>query len=176
MLLNLICLLSLPLAPIDDEETILELSAATGGLSVSARICIGPFIIVDHWYSLKKLYPKLHPEFAYRVHIDGRFAWGTEGTEVIEYPSREIRWIEVRFNDEVFRVPKEAYWDIFDLHDDLGTGSIDGPKSPSYWLWVSDEKQLLRLKAMGSDGTAGYRVMWTVHRNGQWSRSVWPSG
>lgn len=167
MLLSLVCLLALPLTSIDDEVTILELSSANGGLSASVRICIGPFKIVDHTYSLKKL----NPEFSYRVFIDGRFAWGLEGTDVIEYPSREIRWIEVRFNDEVFRVPKEAYWDIFDVHEYLASGIVNGPKWPKYWLWVSDEKQLLRLKTLGSDGTASYGVIWTVHRDGKWSRT-----
>ena len=171
MLSSLFLIVAISQSSIDDKETVLELANADGGLSASVKICVGPFVIVDHWYSLKKL----SPDTGHRVFIDGRFAYGLGGTDVVEYPSVEVKWIEVRFNEDVIKLPKEAYSDTFELSDHL-SHIVDTPyygprETPHYFLWVSEDKQLLRLKAMGSDGTGGYRVIWTVHRDGKWSRS-----
>lgn len=134
-------------------------------LEVKVRIVVSRFVKADHKYFLKSLKPGNSP----RVFIDGKFAWGLEGVDEIEYPEYETKKLEVWFGNNHFDLPKEAYSDIYDPNawDEFRSNWHTGPR-----LWVSKEKNLLRFKMFGSDGAAGYRVLWTVHADGKWSRDI----
>lgn len=127
-----------------------------------ATIFIGRFDRRKHRVSLRRLRPGL----ALRVHVDGRFAWGTEGTDHIEYPERTIRSIRIQAGKHRLDLPKEMFADTFEPPPSDREGD-----HKRYWLWVSERKRLARLKMWASDGTAGYGVVWTVPFKGSCRRT-----
>ncbi|MEX2242667.1 MAG: hypothetical protein WD716_02350 [Fimbriimonadaceae bacterium] len=148
----------------------IELEASDGVWAAKASIEVGDFVRENHTYSLKKL----SPDTSQRVIIDGKFAWGLEGTNEIEYPSKEIRSVSVDLAGTVINLPGEAFADCYEPSTAVGEKSKDGKsyRWRYYYIWVSSVKKLARIKMIGSDGTGGYRVVWTVHSNGKWSREI----
>jgi hypothetical protein len=118
-----------------------------------AVIVVDRFDPKGHRFSLRRL----RPDFGQRVHIDGKFAWGLEGTDRVEHPKRMIRSIEIVVGDRRIALPREAFSDTYEPPSEVGTG-----KERRYWLWASESKRLVRLKMWASDGAGGYGVVWTV--------------
>jgi hypothetical protein len=118
-----------------------------------AVIVVDRFDPKGHRFSLRRLRPGL----GQRVHIDGKFAWGLEGTDRVEFPHRMIRKIEITVGDRRIALPREAFSDTYEPPSEVGAG-----KGRRYWLWASESKRLARLKMWASDGAGGYGVVWTV--------------
>lgn len=127
-----------------------------------ATIFIDRFDRRKHRVSLKRL----SPDFAFRVHVDGRFAWGTEGTDHVEYPEQTIQSIRIQVGRRYLDVPKKMFADTFEPPASVGEGA-----HKRWWLWTSETKRLARLKMWASDGTASYGVVWTVPFEGKCLRT-----
>jgi hypothetical protein len=161
MLAAITVFLAMVSAPSGKPETVV-LSGRDGSLRATVRITITDFKRKGHKFELR---PLPHKKDVLRVFIDGRFAWGTEGTDKIESPRAQISSIVVTLNGKTTALPKKAFSDCYDPHPNR--------EGDDLWsLWVSRKKNLVSFKMLGSDAAAGYYAMWTVHTNGRWSRDV----
>lgn len=162
----IVCAAALLSAQDDKKTESFTIEAANVGISVKVTVEIGPFEKDKHNYSLKSL-PKKGNLW---VHIDGKRAWGSSGVQEIEYPWTEIRSITVDFGQGEIKLPSAAFSDLYNVY---GLGS---PEWPGWYLWVSGEKKVMRLKMIGADGTASYAMMLSVHTDGTCSRKTWDYG
>lgn len=129
-----------------------------------ALITMDRFVKKGHRFTLRRPLPT----YSNHVYIDGSRAWGLEGTDKIEYPNTQFTKIAFEVGGRKLALPRNAYRDTFDAH----CGQLVDRGGPYYWLWVSEQKKLLRLKTWASDGTASFGVIWTLHFNGKYERQI----
>ena len=87
--------------------------------------------------------------------IDGRVAYGAEGT-----PQAEIASIRFYFDGKAMTVPKGLFADCYDPNFDSGLLK----------LTFSRDRQRVLVTMWGADGAGAYGVVWVLRRNGHHSR------
>ena len=87
--------------------------------------------------------------------IDGRIAYGAEGT-----PQVEIASIRFYFDGKAQTVPKEIFADCYDPNFNNGLLNVT----------FSRDEQKVWVTMWGSDGAGAYGVVWVLRRNGRSTR------
>jgi hypothetical protein len=91
--------------------------------------------------------------------IDGRYAFGTDGT----LPQTEIASMKLYINGNEISVPSRLYLDCY--QPNLAAPYIN--------VKFGNNSHIVVVSMHGGDGAAGYNVTWRLRKNGRHSRSIY---